>query len=297
MTTSIIKLVDDLPEKNLTTRMLNGLDFVIPGEWENIVGFDNTIQKVVGVTDQSTISAIRNRSTELFNDPKLGYQSAMKVYRTVDRVDSTLAKAALASKIGERFRLFSFLSKITPKADTTQAMDLAMKIAAELLAFTYIHGLPRNVQGIKDFTSGLTDYSGSSLMRMAALVSVDGLVPLGPDFTNKTLSTLRGISVSDVENNIAYKTIGNLIPGNDAGGKLSFISNTLDSAQGWLNNFVSSKNLSVDKVMDSIQGYVDIADSSLDYVAAFLDMATNYYEHTGTQAIARHVIQEAAKDI
>jgi hypothetical protein len=35
----------------------------------------------------------------------------------------------------------------------------------------------------------------------------------------------------------------------------------------------------------------------LDYVAAFLDMSTNYYEHTGIQTVARRVIEQAAREI
>ena len=35
------------------------------------------------------------------------------------------------------------------------------------------------------FLGALGDYSGESLMRMAALVCFDGLVPLGPDFIQK----------------------------------------------------------------------------------------------------------------
>jgi len=42
---------------------------------------------------------------------------------------------------------------------------------------------------------------------------------------------------------------------------------------------------------------VDIADDKLDYVAAFLDMTTNYFEHTGTQSVARRLIERAASEI
>jgi hypothetical protein len=40
---------------------------------------------------------------------------------------------------------------------------------------------------------------------------------------------------------------------------------------------------------------MNIADSKLDYLAAFLDMSTNYYEHTGTQTVARNLILRAAE--
>jgi hypothetical protein len=41
---------------------------------------------------------------------------------------------------------------------------------------------------------------------------------------------------------------------------------------------------------------MNVADSKLDYVAAFLDMSTNYYEHTGTQTVARNLILRAAQE-
>jgi len=42
--------------------------------------------------------------------------------------------------------------------------------------------------------ASLADYSGESLMRMVALVCVDGLIPLGPDFILKVQSTLNQTS-------------------------------------------------------------------------------------------------------
>jgi hypothetical protein len=44
-----------------------------------------------------------------------------------------------------------------------------------------------------------------------------------------------------------------------------------------------------------LQQFMNIADDKLDYLAAFLDMSTNYYEHTGTQTIARSLILRAAE--
>ena len=43
MSKSIFELVDELPTGGLTVMSLNALDFVIPGQWQNTVGFDNTI--------------------------------------------------------------------------------------------------------------------------------------------------------------------------------------------------------------------------------------------------------------
>jgi hypothetical protein len=46
-----------------------------------------------------------------------------------------------------------------------------------------------------------------------------------------------------------------------------------------------------------LSGFLEFADDKLDYVAAFLDVSTNYYEHTGTQTLARRLIERALAEI
>ena len=85
MSESIFELVDNLPEKNVTTMMLKSLDSIVPGEWENTVGFVNTIRKVTGETDEDLIQQIGDRAVWLYNDKSQGYRRAMWLYKTVDR--------------------------------------------------------------------------------------------------------------------------------------------------------------------------------------------------------------------
>jgi hypothetical protein len=47
---------------------LRSLDFVIPGEWQNVVGFENTIRTVTGETDEQIIQQIGDRAVYLYND-------------------------------------------------------------------------------------------------------------------------------------------------------------------------------------------------------------------------------------
>ena len=58
MSKAIFELVNELPTSNLTVSMLRGLDFVAPGQWNNLVGFENTIRTVTGETDESLIQQI-----------------------------------------------------------------------------------------------------------------------------------------------------------------------------------------------------------------------------------------------
>lgn len=289
-------LVDDLPKSNMTTLMLRSLDFVVPGQWENLVGFENTIRTVTGESDEEMIQAIGERAIWLYNDKSQGYQNAMWLYQTVDKADSALGTAALANKVGNKIPLVGgLLTKVTPNADKAQSIDLSIKLVVELVAFCQINGIPGD--SIGDFVAALADYSGESLMRMAALICVDGLVPLGPDFLQKVDSYLSNMSARDLDSNPTFSQVKRFIPGGNSRSQLSFIGNSFDSVKGWMGNFVRDRGLTPETIMGNLKNFIDVSDDKLDYVAAFLDMTTNYYEHTGTQTIAARLIERAVAEI
>ncbi|KYC39602.1 hypothetical protein WA1_30115 [Scytonema hofmannii PCC 7110] len=295
MAKPIFEMVDELPTGGLTVSMLNSLDFVAPGQWHNVVGFVNTIKTVTGETDDSLIQAIGERAIYLYNDRSQGYQRAMWLYQTVDSTDRALGAAALANKVGEKIPLFGFLNKVTPKADKAQTIDLCVKLVAELVAFCQINGIPGD--SIGDFVASLGEYSGESLIRMVALVCVDGLLPLGPDFINHALSSISQTNPQELEQNATYQNIQDAIPGGDSRGKLNFMGESFDSVKGWMSGLVASHDLTPQKVVHNLQSFLDVADDNLDYLAAFLDVSTNYYEHTGTQTLARRLIERAFAEI
>jgi len=288
-------LVNELPTNNLTISMLRSLDFVVPGEWQNVVGFDNTIRTVTGETDEDLIQQIGERAIYLYNDRSQGYQRGMWLYQTVDSTDRALGTAALANKVGEKIPLLGFLNRVTPKADKAQTIDLSLKLVAELVAFCSINGIPGD--SIGDFVKSLGEYSGESLMRMVALVCVDGLIPLGPDFILKAQSALAKTSPQELEKNSTFQQMNEAIPGGNSAGKLNFINESFDSVKGWMSGLVTSKDLTPEKVANNLQRFVEVADDKLDYLGAFLDVTTNYYEHTGTQTLARRLIERAVAEI
>lgn len=292
---TIFEAVDDLPNSNMTTRLLNLLDFAAPGDWENLTGFENTITAVTGETDQKMIQAVGERAIQLYNDKSEGYQRALWIYQKVDGVDDNLAKAAIAHMVGERIRIFSFLSRITPKADTLQTIDLSLKLVAELSAFCLINGMPGD--SVNDFVKALTNYKHEAIIRMAALIAYDGLIPLGPDFLGLVESRLDDLDTDTLEKNTMFQTLKDFIPGGSSASQLKFITETFGSVRGWMGDFISKSGLSQDKVLSSVERFVDVSDSKLDYVAAFLDMTTNYFEHTGTQTVARQLIERAVNEI
>ncbi|XWK88376.1 MAG: hypothetical protein U7127_30045 [Phormidium sp.] len=295
MSKPIFELVDELPTGGLTVMSLRSLDFVIPGEWQNVVGFDNTIRTVTGETDESVIQQIGDRAVTLYNDKSQGYQTALWLYQTVTSGSKLLGTAALANKVGEKIPLLGFLDKLTPKADKAQTIDLAVKLVVELVAFCQINGIPGD--SIGDFLAALGDYSGESLMRMAALVCFDGLIPLGPDFIQKVLSNFNTMSPQELQNNQSFNSVKDLIPGGNTEGKKNFIGESFDSVSGWMSDFVGSRNLTPQNVAKNLSSFIDVADDKLDYLAAFLDVSTNYYEHTGIQTLARRLVERAAGEI
>jgi hypothetical protein len=293
---SIFKLMDNLPQNNLTTMMLKSLDFIVPGQWENIVGFDNMIRKETGEDDPALIKQIGEKAVKLYNDPSQGYQKAVWLYQTIDKTDAALGAAALANKVGGKIPLMGgLLTKVTPNPEKAQAIDLTLKLAVEIIAFCQINGIPGD--SIGDFVKSLANYSGEEIMRLATLVSVDGLIPLGPDFLGKIEQTLRNLSTNDLTNDKTFSAISSLIPGGNIGGQLSFLNNSFDSVKGWMSNFVTSKNLTPDRILNNLKGFVEFSDDKLDYVAAFLDMSTNYYEHTGIQTVTRRLVARAYNEI
>lgn len=294
MSSSILQLVDDLPKDNLTVKVLRALDFVVPGEWQNLTGFKNTIAAVTGDSDPAYIQQIAERAVYLYSSEK-NYQQALWLYQTTNTAGKALGAAALANKVSEKIGFLSFLGNITPKADTSQSVDLALKVVVELLAFTQINGIPGD--SIGDFAASLGDYSGESLMRMAALVCLDGLIPLGPNFIQQVDATLGQLNPANLDNNPVFGALRDRIPGGNTVGKLTFIGSTFDAVRGWMGNLVSSRGITQGNVIDHVRQFVDIADDKLDYLAAFLDVSTNYYEHTGIQTLSRRLIERAVAEI
>ena len=292
--TSIFKLVDDLPEQNLTVRMLKALDFVAPGQYTNLVGFEHTIKAITGETDEAMIQKIGERAVALYNDKKEGYQRAMWLFSTAETMSNMVGAASLANKVGESWSFMKILKWITPKADKAQSLDFAVKTFLEMLTYTQINGIPGDSVG--DFAKGLTNYKNEALMRVAALICVDGLLPLGPDYLSKALGAINKGGASELASNPTFQTIEQYVPG-DPAHKLGVVKSTLQSVEGWMDNFTKSHNLTQDNVLGRIKQFVDVSENKLDYVAAFIDVSTNYYEHTGTQSVARSLIERAVNEI
>jgi hypothetical protein len=295
MSKNIVELVDQLPASNLTVRMLQGIDFVAPGEWHNLTGFANSIKVLTGEDDDKTVQKIGERAIALYNDKTQGYQRAQWLYEKVDTLQGWMGAAAMMNKVGERFSSLSFMEKITPGHEKVHVISLGVKLVTEVACFCSLNGIPGD--SLKDFIKSLTNYREEAMIRMAALICIDGVLPLGPDFVSKLLSMLQSSGAADLEQNERYKNVSSMIPGNGVTGQLGFIRESAGSVADWMKSFVADRKVTVEKVAGGLSKYVDYAANKLDYLAAFLEMTTNYFEHTGTQSVARAAITRAVAEI
>ncbi len=292
---SIVEAVNELPESGVTIYALKALDFVVPDEWNNTTDFDTLMREVTGEDDDEFLEEIKAKAEELYADEEEGYQTAIKIFKMVDTADMALGAAAMADKLADSVGFLSFMKDLTPKADTVQSIDLAIKITAELLAFTKINGIPGDSFG--DFVGALGNYAGESKMRMAGIVAFDGVLPLGPDFAELVMDKLQSVSIDKVEDNSVFQKMSEYIPGIGAAEKLGFIKEAFGHTKGWISDFQSENNINSEKIINSLSEYISLADTKLDYVAAFLDASTNYFEHTGTQTVASRLIERAVNEV
>ncbi|MFZ5832930.1 MAG: hypothetical protein ACOY3P_22815, partial [Planctomycetota bacterium] len=288
MARPIYKIVDDLPRHGLTASLLGALDWVVPGEYKNITSFEEMIQSVTGSKDEAHIQKVGERAIFLFNDTSQGYQRALWMYRTIDSTQGLAGVTTFVSKIAENVGFLSFLNRVTPKADTTQAVDLGLKLVAEIVAFCSLNGLPGD--SIGDFVESLSDYRHEALMRMAALVCVDGMLPLGPDFISKAMGMLDRSGVSALADNERFQRVSGMIPGDNKQEQLGFMQKGLASVKDWSQGFVSKHGITVEKIAGSVKGVSDRWEGSLDWLSSVIDMTTDYFEHTGVQTVARQCI-------
>ncbi len=293
MTESLHALVEGLPQTSLTTHVLGALDFIVPGEWQNITSFDALIRDVTGESDEAIIQQVGERAMQIYADENNGYQRAVTVYRGIDSASTVAGAAAMANVIGQRFEILSFLNDVTPKADTTQAIDAGLKFAGELVGFTLTNGLPGDSVG--DFVSALANYGKEERMRIAAWLAIDCVLPLGPDFIQKIIGALEG-PLSDIEGNRVFKFVSAHLPGGVAEQR-DTIKRNIDESRGHLEQMVSERGITQETVLTKVKEYVAIADDKLDVAAAALDLGTNTFEHTGIQTVARRVVTRAFAEI
>lgn len=292
--TPLSQELGELSQRSLTTLTLKALDFVIPGDYENVTDVETMVKDVTGDARMGRIQAIANHVDQLYAEDG-GARRAVFFYGLADSVDKVVGLASFANKVGERFSALSLLGKLTPKADTSQAMDLCLKLTCEALAHLSLRGLSKDglAQWAEDLNRG-DHYGNEAALRLAALVGLDGLLPLGPDFLSQVGSKLSSGSLPWTDNAL-FRKLAEHLPGGGTDEKGGFVASVLQKANAPLNAFISRTGLSREKVVESIKKVTDLSDDKLDYAAAFFDATTSYMTHSGVQTVARHLTDQAAK--
>lgn len=288
-------VLEQLPESSLTTRLLAVLDYVVPGQWTNVRNFEQMIKSVTGEEDQTLIQSIGERAIQLYADPAQGYQRAVQIFRLIDHAGGLAGVASLANKLGESYNFLSFLGTITPKADTTQAIDAGVKFVGEMAAFCYTNGLPGDSVG--DFAKALVNYEKEDAIRFAAWLTCDLILPLGPDFLSKVIGGLSNITGKQLGENSRFAKLASLLPGANVDAKRDLILGNLEASKSHIESVVAAKGLTQQSVFQRIKGTLDVGESKLDYVAAALDLGTSYFEHTGIQTVTRRLVSRAYGEI
>lgn len=289
----IQQLLGELAGSRITPAVLGALDYVVPGEWTNVTSLDAAIASYLGVTDPAETARIRERALALWQQ-RPHYQRAVTVFQAVDTADVAIAAAVAASAVPS----WNPFAKVTPKADTLQALDAALKLAAEVAAFALLRGVPvTSIAAAQAFPAALATYAKADMMRLAAWIAIDGLLPLGPDFVQKMMSIVQGVDASTLASNPLYGAVKGYLPGGTVEEQKGFLQSTMGAGASWVSEFVKARGLTQAGLAGSLASFVGAADKGFDVLAAALDASTSYYAHTGVQSVARALVHDAQESL
>jgi len=295
MSTTILERLERLPRRNVTVLALKGISILVPGGWTNLTDPDQLIQEVLGSEDPSLVRQVRARADELSRARHEGYGRAMSLYDAVNRSQKAAGGLRLLANIGGALPLVKKAANLTPSSDRLQAVDLSLKVAAEMLAFTQVNGLPGDSFG--DFGAALNEYAGEARVRMAALVCFDGLMPLGDKALERLDGLLGSVGSGDLRSFPSYRAMASMIPGRGDSAHMGFLRRGVDQWLGWAGGFVSTLGLTGQKAVRALETTLGPWQGSFQQMATFLDAFTDTYQHTGVQAVARRLVERAAAEI
>ena len=292
---SVLERLDRLPRRNLTVLAIKGLSVLVPGGWHNLTSADELISDVLGSNDPELIRQVRARADVLSQARHEGYGRALSLYDAVNRSQKAAGGLRLLANVGGALPLVKRIADLTPTSETLQAADLSLKVAAEMLAFTQVNGLPGDSFG--DFAAALSEYAGEARVRMAALICFDALLPLGDQALQRLDGLLGGVSKRDLRQLPAYAGMASMLPGRGDEAHLSFLRRGVDQWLGWAGGFSSQLGLSGQKAVQALETTLGPWQGGFQQMATFLDAFTDTYQHTGVQAVARRLVERAAAEI
>jgi hypothetical protein len=295
MSRTVLERLERLPRRDLTVLALRGIGTLVPGGWQNVTSADALISAVLGSSDPELIRQVRARADLLSAARHEGYGRALSLYDAVNRSQHATGGLRLLANVGAGVPLLKRMATLTPASETLQAVDLSLKVGAELLAFTQVNGLPGD--SFADFSAALADYAGDARVRMAALICFDALLPLGDQALQRLDGLLGKATASDLRQLPSYGLMAGLIPGRGDQAHLGFLRSGVESWAGWASGFIGTLGLSGQKAVRALEGALGPWSGGMQGLATFLDAFTDTYSHTGVQAVARRLVERAAAEI
>lgn len=295
MSSTVLERLERLPRRDLTVLALKGIGSLVPGGWHNLTRADELIAEVLGSRDPALIRQVRERADLLSRARHEGYGRALSLYDAVNRSQHATGGLRVLANVTAGIPLLKRIASVTPPSDTLQAADLSLKVAAEMLAFTQVNGLPGD--SFADFAAALAEYGGEARVRMAALICFDALLPLGDQALQRLDALLGTVSAGDLRRLPAYGRMAGLIPGRGDAAHLGFLRRGVEEWSGWAGGFISQLGLSGQRAVQALEGTLGPWQGRMDQLAAFLDAFTDTYAHTGVQAVARRLVERAVAEI
>jgi hypothetical protein len=295
MSVTVLERLDRLPRRNLTVLALKGISTLVPGGWRNQTSATDLISDVLGSDDPELVQQVRVRADELSRARHEGYRRALSLYDAVNRSQKAAGGLRVLANVAGALPLVKRVASLTPASETLQAVDLSLKVAAEMLAFTQVNGLPGD--SFAAFSSSLTEYTDEARVRMAALVCFDALLPLGDQALHRIDGLLGKVGSRQLHQLPAYAGMASLLPGRGEAAHLGFLRRGVDHWLGWADGFVGELGLNSQRAVRALEGTLGPWHGGMEQLATFLDAFTDTYAHTGVQAVARRLVERAAAEI
>jgi hypothetical protein len=295
MSATVLERLERLPRRNLTVLALRGISSLVPGGWQNQTSAEELISDVLGSDDPELVQQVRARADQLSRARHEGYRRALSLYDAVNRSQKAAGGLRVLANVAGALPLVKRLAVLTPASQTLQAVDLSLKVAAEMLAFTQVNGLPGD--SFAAFGDSLREYSGEARVRMAALVCFDALLPLGDNALHRLDDLLGQVGSRELHQLPSYAGMASLLPGRGDAAHLSFVRRGVDQWLGWADDFVGDLGLSGQRAVRALESTIGPWHGGMEQLATFLDAFTDTYSHTGVQAVARRLVERAAAEI
>ncbi|MEB3264467.1 MAG: hypothetical protein VKJ66_08870 [Synechococcus sp.] len=295
MSDTVLERLERLPRRGLTVLALRGISTLVPGEWHNTTNADALIAEVMGDNDPALVAAVRHRADTLSRARHEGYGRALSLYDAVNRSQKAAGGLRIAANLGGALPLVKRLAALTPPAENLQAVDLALKVSAEMLAFTQVNGLPGD--SFAEFGAALREYGGEARVRMAAMICFDALLPLGDQALQRLDGLLGQVASGDLRQWPAYRRMAGQLPGRGDQAHLGFLRRGVEPWLDFADGLVKGLGLTGQRAVQALEGAIGPWRGGFDQLAVFLDAFTDTYAHTGVQAVARRLVERAAAEV